>query len=237
MKRHLLSPLAIGRARKLRHDMTDAERRLWLALREGLPEARFRRQVPLGAYFVDFCSHKAKLVVEVDGSQHGDAWAYDEARTLFLNGEGYRVLRFWNNEVLENLEGVLTAIVAALPEMTPRKRVREEHDGFLADGRAVILLPPCGGERCEAAAVCPADHAPHGPLDPGKGAGDQSARTEGPPCGVDSDALRALAGREQTSLDVSFALRASSLGDDTPLPLPSPTRGEGEYDNLRLESI
>ena len=87
---------------------------MWRALRENFPQAKFHRQQPLGPYFADFASHAARLVIEIDGGQHGEAIAYDEARTRFLNGEGYRVVRFWNGEVMTNLEGVLTLVQAAL---------------------------------------------------------------------------------------------------------------------------
>ena len=93
--------------------MTDAERALWFALRETLPHAHWRKQVPFGAYTADFCSHGAKLIIEIDGGQHNAG--RDAARTRFLESKGYRVLRFWNNEVLQNLDGVLTVIVATLP--------------------------------------------------------------------------------------------------------------------------
>ena len=115
MKRHSLPIGATDRARRLRRDGTEAEAQLWYALREKLPLARFRRQVPLGSFFADFASHAAKLVVEVDGGHHMEAVAYDEARTRFLNGEGYTVLRFWNSDVLQNLDGVLATIAANLP--------------------------------------------------------------------------------------------------------------------------
>ena len=129
MKRHSLKAGATDRARDLRRNATDAEARLWYALRESLPGAKFRRQVPLGPYFADFASHGAKLVVELDGSQHAEAVERDVARTHFLNDEGYRVLRFWNNEVLQNLDGVLAAIAAAAPsplvgEGGPKGRMR-----------------------------------------------------------------------------------------------------------------
>jgi very-short-patch-repair endonuclease len=106
---------AVSRARTLRRNSTDAERKLWRALRETFPSAKFRRQVPHGPYFVDFLSHSAKLVVEVDGSQHSDQVGYDAARTRYLAREGYWLMRVWNNEVLENLDGVLEAIAENLP--------------------------------------------------------------------------------------------------------------------------
>lgn len=100
--------------------MTDAEQVLWRALREALPDLHWRHQVPFGAYTADFCSHRAKLVIEVDGGQHSAeaSQAYDEARTCFLGAEGYRVLRFWNHDVLGNTHGVIATIAAALPAAT-----------------------------------------------------------------------------------------------------------------------
>ena len=100
----------ISRARELRRNETDAEKVLRRALRASFPNAKFRRQVPFGPYFVDFLCFSSKLIVEIDGSQHVEAADYDSRRTHYLEAEGYRVLRFWNNEVLENLDGVLTAI-------------------------------------------------------------------------------------------------------------------------------
>ncbi|WP_309662841.1 endonuclease domain-containing protein [Sphingomonas sp.] len=115
MKRHLLKPDAVERARLLRRNSTPAEALLWRALREGMANEKWRRQVPIGPYFADFASHRAKLIIEVDGSQHAEAIAADHARTSFLKSQGYRVLRFWNNEVTQNLDGVFAAIAAALP--------------------------------------------------------------------------------------------------------------------------
>src|SRR4051794_11396830 len=104
MRRHSLPSDAVARSRQLRRSATDAEQRLWHALREHFPAARFRWQVPFGLYHADFASHRAKLIIEVDGSQHAVERERDAARTRFLNGEGYSVLRFWNNEVLGNLD-------------------------------------------------------------------------------------------------------------------------------------
>jgi very-short-patch-repair endonuclease len=101
--------------------MTDAERKLWLALRaHRLNGLSFRRQVPVGPYIVDFVCHDARLIVEVDGGQHADSVA-DQRRDAWLESAGYRVLRFWNNEVLGNLDGVLSQIVdaAGTKEPTP----------------------------------------------------------------------------------------------------------------------
>ena len=106
----------ITRARGLRRNATEAEKRLWRALREAFPHARFRRQVPVGPYFADFLSVGARLIVEVDGGQHANAAEYDAARNHFLKQQGYRVLRFWNNDVLANTEGVITQISFSLRE-------------------------------------------------------------------------------------------------------------------------
>jgi len=105
---------AVARARTLRRDTTDAEKCLWRALRQAFPRARFRRQVPGGPYIADFLSFGAMLVVEADGGQHAGAVADDKKRTAYLEGKGFRVLRFWNNDVLGNVDGVLAAIVQAL---------------------------------------------------------------------------------------------------------------------------
>lgn len=114
MKRLSLPAGAIARARRLRRDRTEAEDRLWYALRETLPAIKFRHQVPFGPYTADFASHSARLIIEVDGGQHAEARRYDAERTGFLEGEGYSVLRFWNNDVLQNADGVLAVISEAL---------------------------------------------------------------------------------------------------------------------------
>ena len=106
---------ATSRARRLRSDMTLAERHLWRAVREALPGHHWRKQVPFGPYIADFCSHRARLIIEVDGGQHANAAEADAVRTQFLKSEGYRVLRFWNHDVMENPGGVLEAIASLLP--------------------------------------------------------------------------------------------------------------------------
>ncbi|MDJ0943779.1 MAG: endonuclease domain-containing protein [Kiloniellales bacterium] len=108
--------MSTSRARELRRNQTRAEAKLWSALRNRQAAGlKFRRQVPLGPYVVDFFCLSASLVVEVDGGQHGapDGRAQDARRTRWLEAEGYRVIRFWNNEVAENPEGVLTVILEA----------------------------------------------------------------------------------------------------------------------------
>ncbi len=97
--------------------MTDAERRLWRGLRQRLPleGTHFRRQVPIAGFITDFCCHSARLVVEVDGNQHGtdEARAFDAQRTRLIEAEGYKVLRFSNHDVLRLLDSVLDTIAAA----------------------------------------------------------------------------------------------------------------------------
>ena len=95
--------------------MTDAERVLWRALRQSLPVYHWRKQVPPGPYFADFASHSAKLIIEVDGGQHATEAAYDAKRTTFLQAQGFRVLRFWNNDILSKIDGVLRMVTQALP--------------------------------------------------------------------------------------------------------------------------
>ena len=103
------------RSRELRTNATPAERLLWQHVRnKKLADARFNRQVPIGPFICDFVARGPRLVIELDGGQHGLAQSSDSNRTAFLKQRGYRVLRFWNNDVLENVEGVLAVIVEAL---------------------------------------------------------------------------------------------------------------------------
>jgi len=106
-------------SRRLRREQTPAEGLLWQNLRaKRLKGAKFRRQHPIGDHIVDFCCIGYRLVVEVDGGQHADsdAEAKDAARTARLEAHGFRVIRFWNHEVLKNLDGVLTSVASALRE-------------------------------------------------------------------------------------------------------------------------
>jgi very-short-patch-repair endonuclease len=115
-------PINKVRGRAMRASPTDAERKLWWHLRYRLatPSSHFRRQVHLGRYIVDFACHALKIVIEIDGGQHVEQSKRDARRTQFLESEGYRVLRFWNNEVLSNVDGVLEVIQgAALATPTP----------------------------------------------------------------------------------------------------------------------
>lgn len=107
----------IANARQLRKNLTDAEKKLWRHLRlKSIGGNKFRRQHPIGTYIVDFVCLEKRLIVELDGGQHGEQIAYDNERTQWLESCGYRVLRFWNNEVFEDVEVVVEVIVKALEE-------------------------------------------------------------------------------------------------------------------------
>lgn len=138
-----LTPATVLRSRELRRNATEAERILWRGLQAAVPDARFRRQPPLGPYYPDFASHRCRLVIELDGGQHTETIEYDAARTRFLNAQGYQVLRFWNSDVMTNLQGVLTQIAAALPsplagEGAPKGRM----GGAVASDRAALRAAP-----------------------------------------------------------------------------------------------
>jgi very-short-patch-repair endonuclease len=106
---------AHDRARALRLNMTDAERKLWQALRSRQIDGyKFRRQVPIGRFIADFACHAARLVVEIDGGQHDPDSRRESERTAFIEAEGYRVLRFWNHDVLANVEGAHAVIAEHL---------------------------------------------------------------------------------------------------------------------------
>ena len=108
--------------RQLRHQGTPAERVLWQKLRnKHLIRAKFRRQQPIGKYIVDFVNFEKKLIIEIDGGQHNEdrILSQDAMRTAWLNSQGFRVIRFWNSGVLENLEGVLQQIQAVLSLEAP----------------------------------------------------------------------------------------------------------------------
>ena len=106
---------------------TPAEQKLWLALRASQPEGvHFRRQhanalrpFRVGNYIVDFCTPRQKLIIELDGGHHLEQEAYDQERTEFLRSKGYRVLRFWNNEMLKDIHGVMSVILETLGQSAP----------------------------------------------------------------------------------------------------------------------
>ena len=110
--------MANERARELRRNLTDAEQRLWQKLkRRQIATVKFRRQQPIGPFIVDFVCFQRRLIIEVDGGQHAAQADYDEERTRWLKVQGYRVLRFWNNEVLADTEAVAQAIFDAVEKL------------------------------------------------------------------------------------------------------------------------
>ena len=134
-----------ARERRLRRDQTEAERVLWQHVRDRrLLGWKFRRQRRVGPYFADFTCTEGHLIVELDGSQHLDAVEHDAARTRFLETRGFRVLRFWNDDVLRETDAVLDAIAAALAPHPPPYQVRGRLFGH--------LLPACGEKEKHAPA-------------------------------------------------------------------------------------
>ena len=105
------------KAKQLRRNSTDAERKLWSYMRNRqLQSWKFRRQLPIGRFIVDFACTELRIIVEIDGGQHSEQIIYDLNRTKILQSKGYRVVRYWNNEVLENIEGVLEALTLTLSQ-------------------------------------------------------------------------------------------------------------------------
>src|SRR5713226_3911785 len=125
-------PTLKNRARRLRREQTDAESKLWARLRaRQLCSAKFRRQHPIGSFIADFCCVERRLVIEVDGGQHADLVKKDERRSAIFRRYGYRVLRFWDNEVLKDTESVLENIVRVIHDPHPcplpkRARVKKK---------------------------------------------------------------------------------------------------------------
>ena len=113
------TPKMMRRAGELRQNQTEAEAKLWSRLRaHRMAGVQFRRQHAIDNYIVDFCSPRRKLIIELDGSQHLDQADYDVERTKHLEAKGYRVLRFWNNDVMNNVDKVLTCIWEELNKET-----------------------------------------------------------------------------------------------------------------------
>ena len=112
------NPKTKHKAIELRKESTLAERKLWSRIRNDQLGVTFRRQHAVGVYIPDFCSPKAKLIIELDGSQHLEQQEYDSERTKYLESQGYRVIRFWNNDVTNNIDGVILAIIHAMEDET-----------------------------------------------------------------------------------------------------------------------
>ena len=121
-----VAPTQTASARTLRTSMTDAERKLWHALRSSQLGVKFRHQHPIDRYIADFVCLEPKLVIEIDGGQHADDAIRDAHRTTILEAHGFKVIRFWNNEVLQNLDGVVRVIAQELtPHPHPPCRARQ----------------------------------------------------------------------------------------------------------------
>ena len=133
-------------ARAMRAAPTDAERKLWWHLRHRIPTpgTHFRRQVRIGRYIVDFACHATRIVIEVDGSQH-DRSAADQQRTKVLEANGYRVVRYWNNDVLSNIDSVLEDIHRAITT-TPTPNPSPQGGGEHTECAGVVRRKP-GEER------------------------------------------------------------------------------------------
>ena len=115
-----LQSLMKSRARSLRRNSTDAEIILWQHLRDRrLLGCKFSRQVPIGKYIVDFLCEDPPIIIELDGGQHIEQERYDQTRTNWLQANGFLVLRFWNNDIAENLEGVLQSLFSRIEKSRP----------------------------------------------------------------------------------------------------------------------
>lgn len=118
----------LDNAKELRRTQTDAEKNLWYHLRaHRFMGRKFKRQKPMGRYVVDFVCLEEKLIIELDGGQHSESIEYDQVRDSWLRSEGYTVLRFWNNEMMNEMEGVLERIRLALSPSPSPTSVRGEH--------------------------------------------------------------------------------------------------------------
>ena len=126
-------------ARTLRRSMTDAEKKLWWELRDrGVNKFKFRRQHPVGRYIADFCCLEARLIIEVDGGQHREEQrGHDDERTAWLTAECFRVVRFWNHEVLEDVDSVCEAVFRALNEQMRERSEPSKRERVLAARRRI----------------------------------------------------------------------------------------------------
>ncbi len=148
----------VATARKLRRSSTDVERKLWHRIRDKQVEGfRFRRQRPVGRFIVDFICLDARLIVELNGGQHAENVAHDEKRSAFLESLGYRVLRFWNSEVIENIEGVLERLREALllTRLDPTLTLPLAGEGTDLAGVEVVAANKIDRESAEAVAIAP----------------------------------------------------------------------------------
>jgi very-short-patch-repair endonuclease len=122
------TPRIFKRAKELHRNMTEFETKLWSRLRaHRMGGVHFRNQHAIGNYIVDFCAPRLKLIIELDGSHHLEQTDYDAERTTFLESKGYKVIRFWNNDVMNDIESVLNVIWEAVQEkLSTQRPVRSE---------------------------------------------------------------------------------------------------------------
>ena len=175
----------VATARKLRRSSTDVERKLWHRIRDKQVEGfRFRRQRPIGRFIVDFICLDARLIVELDGGQHAESVAHDQKRSAFLHERGYRVLRFWNNEVIENIEGVLERLreVLLLTRLDPTPALPLSGEGADRAGAEVAAANEIDRASAEVVAIAPSPamrgKAGMGVRPPGEGASDNPKETK-----------------------------------------------------------
>ncbi len=125
----------LAKAKRLRRELTDAECKLWAVLRSRqFNGVKFRRQQPIGPFIADFVCHERRLIIEADGGQHG-ASSTDQRRTEFLEAAGYRVIRFWNHDIIENLAGVAQLIATALATPHPAQAAPESPSPSRGEGK------------------------------------------------------------------------------------------------------
>ena len=137
-------------AQELRKNPTDAEKTLWRYLsNKQVDGIKFRRQQPIGNYIVDFFCSSKQLVIELDGGQHAEQVEYDTKRTAFLESKGYRVMRFWNNDVLQNIEGVYGAIVKALEDTPPPRPSPSRGEGEVFSLKGLNVIAETQGQRAD----------------------------------------------------------------------------------------
>ena len=147
-----------NRARSLRNHATDTERHLWRYLRDHqLGGHRFRRQVPIGNYIADFACLEAKLIIELDGGQHQEQAGYDARRDMQMEAQGFRVLRFWDNQVFRETQAVLEVILRVLGEQASLQSAcpHPSPPPRYAQGRELKPLPPQAGEGWDGGELLP----------------------------------------------------------------------------------
>ena len=139
-----------NRARALRKNMTDAERHLWSRLRRRqINGFRFRRQFPSGPHVVDFVCLEARLIVELDGGQHAENVERDQRRDEWLHAQNFKVMRFWNDQALQETDAVLEAIMCAFNNAPPPHPSPVKGEGELAAGSLRVPPPLAGGGEGE----------------------------------------------------------------------------------------